>query len=282
MKAYQLGLYEKSMPNNLSFQQKLKVTKECGFDFIELSIDETDEKLARLDLSDQEIKRMVVTMEKEQVYIQSICLSGHRRFPLGSEDSNVQKKSLEIMEKAVRLAHRLGVRYIQIAGYDEYYKPSNEKTKANFITNLRKSVEYASKYGVILAFETMETPFMNTTQKAMHYVDLLMSPYLKVYPDIGNITNAVRRNPEDVVLDLHTGKGHIVAAHLKATKPGIYRNLKFGEGHTDYQASLKELFSQGVRVFVAEFWYKEHTSWKHQIKKSYQFLTKEIEEAMNI
>ncbi|HBG32340.1 MAG TPA: L-ribulose-5-phosphate 4-epimerase, partial [Acholeplasmataceae bacterium] len=76
MKAYQLGLYEKSMPNNLSFQQKLKVTKECGFDFIELSIDETDEKLARLDLSDQEIKHMVVTMEKEHVFIQSICLSG--------------------------------------------------------------------------------------------------------------------------------------------------------------------------------------------------------------
>jgi L-ribulose-5-phosphate 3-epimerase len=282
MKAYQLGLYEKSMPNNLSFQQKLKVTKECGFDFIELSIDETDEKLARLDLIDSEIKNLIVTMEKEKVFIQSICLSGHRRFPLGSEDLNIQKKSLEIMEKAVRLAHRLGVRYIQIAGYDEYYKPSNEKTKANFITNLKKSVQYASKYGVILAFETMETPFMNTTKKAMQYVDLLASPYLKVYPDIGNITNAVSKNPEDVVSDLHSGKGHIVAAHLKETKPGIYRNLKFGEGHTDYQASLKELFSQGVSVFVAEFWYQEHTSWKHQIKKSYQFLTKEIEEAMNV
>ena len=50
-KEYYLGLYEKSMPNTLSWEEKLKVVKEAGFDYLEMSIDETEEKLARLDQS---------------------------------------------------------------------------------------------------------------------------------------------------------------------------------------------------------------------------------------
>jgi hypothetical protein len=37
--------------------------------------------------------------------------------------------------------------------------------------------------GCHLAFETMETAFMNTVGKAMAYVDRIQSPYLQVYPD---------------------------------------------------------------------------------------------------
>ena len=53
-KAYSLGLYEKSMPKELSWREKLTAAKEAGFDFVEISIDETDEKLARLDMSQTE------------------------------------------------------------------------------------------------------------------------------------------------------------------------------------------------------------------------------------
>lgn len=32
-KFYELGLYEKSMPNTLSFREKLEIVKATGFDF---------------------------------------------------------------------------------------------------------------------------------------------------------------------------------------------------------------------------------------------------------
>ena len=51
MKEYRLGLYEKSMPSSLTLEQKLTEAKAAGFDYLELSIDETDAKLARLDWS---------------------------------------------------------------------------------------------------------------------------------------------------------------------------------------------------------------------------------------
>ena len=49
MNTYRLGLYEKSMPGFLSLPQKLEQTKAAGFDYMELSVDETAEKLARLE-----------------------------------------------------------------------------------------------------------------------------------------------------------------------------------------------------------------------------------------
>ena len=33
MKAYALGLYEKAMPNELSWKEKLQMAKEAGYDF---------------------------------------------------------------------------------------------------------------------------------------------------------------------------------------------------------------------------------------------------------
>lgn len=48
----------------------------------------------------------------------------------------------------------------------------------------------ASQKGILLGFETMETPFMNTVEKSMRFVELVKSPYLQVYPDSGNLMNA--------------------------------------------------------------------------------------------
>ena len=117
---YYLGLYEKSMPNNLSLVEKLQTVKACGFDYLELSIDETEEKLARLDWNDRQISELKKSIEENGVPIRSVCLSGHRKYPLGHPDVAVRQKSLLIMEKAIVLAAKLGVRMIQLAGYDVY------------------------------------------------------------------------------------------------------------------------------------------------------------------
>ena len=59
---YTLGIYEKSMPGNLSWMEKLSVAKNAGYDFLEMSVDETDEKLARIEWSKQERKELVDAM----------------------------------------------------------------------------------------------------------------------------------------------------------------------------------------------------------------------------
>ena len=243
MKNYYLGLYEKSMPNTLTLEEKLRQAKASGFDFMEISIDETDAKLSRLDMTREERKALVDAMYQAGLPIKTMCLSGHRKYPLGSRDESVRARGLEIMEKAIQLACDLGLRIIQLAGYDVYYEEGGEDTRALFLENLKKSAEMAAAAGVTLAFETMETEFMNTVEKAMAYVKLVNSPYLKVYPDSGNLTNAAVAYHTRVSDDLETGRGSISAVHLKETKPGVFREVPYGTGHVDFVDVIKTAWS---------------------------------------
>lgn len=271
-KSYVLGLYEKSMPDTLSIPEKLAAAKEGGFDFLELSIDETDAKLARLDWSLSERQQIVRTMAEIGLPIRSICLSGHRKYPLGHPDPAVQAQSLQIAAGAIRLACDLGVRLIQIAGYDIYYGQSTPQTRIDFGKNLRKFVEMASREGVVLAFETMETEFMNTVSKAMAWVTKIDSPYLQVYPDAGNITNAAVAAGKDVKDDLLQGKGHIAAVHLKETVPGVFREVPYGTGHVDFAAVTEQPWKLGVRRYLAEFWYDGTDAWRQTLRDNNRFL----------
>ena len=176
---------------------------------------------------------------------------------------------MQIMEQAIELAYDLGVCIIQLAGYDVYYdEVSTPSTKERFFQNLQKSAEMAASRGVILALETMENDFLNTIEKAMYYVDAIASPYLQVYPDMGNVTNAT----DHVAYDIRKGKGHIPAAHLKETVPGVFRNMKFGEGRVDFAMVTRVLKEQGVRFFTAEFWDDKTGNYEQILKQSHDFL----------
>lgn len=282
MRQYVLGLYEKSMPNALSLAEKLKAAKRSGYDFLELSIDETDEKLARLGWDRETRMKLTEAMMVTGVPIQSICLSGHRKYPLGHPEPEVRRRSLEIMEGAIGLASDLGVRIIQLAGYDVYYEKGTEQTRKYFEESLRKSVEMASKAGVMLAFETMETEFLNTVKKGMYWVDKINSPYLQMYPDVGNITNAMQKEAGEPAEDLRAGQGHIAAVHLKETRPGVFREIPYGEGHVDFATMCNAAYKLGVRRYLAEFWYDGTERWENILIENCKFLRNFLDQAEKI
>ena len=273
MKMYEIGLYEKAMPGELSWREKLLTAKELGYDFVELSVDETDAKLARLDMTGEERLEILKIMNEVGVPFRSMCLSGHRKYPLGSGNPATCARGMEIMEKAVQLAADLGIRIIQLAGYDVYYEDSTPETVARFGENLKKATMMAAKAGVMLGFETMETEFMNTVGKAMKYVDLVNSPYLGVYPDSGNLKNAAVTYGTDVYEDIRSGAGHTVAMHLKETVPGKFREIHFGTGHVDFRKTIDTAWEIGVRRFVTEMWYVGQDNWKEDIREAHDMMS---------
>lgn len=268
------------MPSELTWKEKLICAKETGFDFVEMSVDETDEKLARLESTKAERLEILKAIYEVGIPIRTMCLSGHRKYPLGSADEVVRNRSMEIMEKAIELACDLGIRIIQLAGYDVYYEESTYETKEYFLSNLAKCVEMGAKKGVMLAFETMETEFMNTVEKAMYYVNSINSPYLKVYPDAGNLTNAAVTYNTDVLDDIRSGIGHIAAVHLKETVPGKFREIPFGTGHVDFEHIIAKAWSLGVRKYVAEFWYTGNPLWMQDIKDARVFMDDKFDKAL--
>ncbi|MBR3366999.1 MAG: L-ribulose-5-phosphate 3-epimerase [Lachnospiraceae bacterium] len=280
MMEYSLGLYEKAIPVGFSFPKMFEITREGGFDRLEISIDETDWRRERLDWSAEQQRELAVLSRAAGTPIRTMCLSGHRKFPMGSHDPEIRAKSMEIMEKAIRFSVNAGIALIQLAGYDVYYEEGDEDTRKWFLENLTASAEYAARWGVAMGFETMETPFMDTVEKSMAYVTAVNNPWLGVYPDIGNLKNAAVLYGHDVVEDLYKGAGHIFAVHLKETKPGVYRDMDFGtDGHTEYVPCIEAALKMGVRTFTGEFWHQKGQDYEKTIAAASTFLRGKIEEA---
>ncbi len=278
-RSYSLGLYEKAIPVGMTFPQMFAIAKQCGFDRLEISVDETDWRQERLEWDASRQRELGALSRAMDAPLLTMCLSGHRKYPFGSHDSETRRRSLDIMEKAIRFADNAGISVIQLAGYDVYYEQGDDDTRKWFAENLRRSVDMAAKAGVVLAFETMETPFMDTVEKSMKYVSEIGSPWLGVYPDIGNLKNAAVLYGTDVVEDMMLGAGHIFAVHLKETKPGLYRDMNFGEstGHTEYERCIEASLRMGVRMFTGEFWYQKGQDYMSVIADSAKFLREKIE-----
>lgn len=246
-----LGIYEKALPSGEDWLARLQLAAELGFDFVEMSIDESDIRLARLDWSTEQRLALVKAVAISGVRVPSLCLSAHRRFPLGSEDDEVRAQGLEIMRKAIQLAQDVGIRVIQLAGYDVYYQQGNDKTRARFREGLQQAVEMASRAQVTLAMEIMDSPLMNSISKALGYARYLNNPWFQLYPDIGNLSAW----DNDVPMELLAGQGHIVAIHVKDTRPGVFKDVPFGEGVVDFENCFATLQRSGYRgPYLIEMW----------------------------
>lgn len=278
-----LGIYEKATPKHLDWKERLLFAKSLGFSFVEMSIDETDERLARLDWGAKDIRFVQEAIQETGVQIYSICLSGHRRYPLGSADPQKRTKALEMMQKAVNLAEAIGVRNIQLAGYDVYYEEKTVATRARFIENLKKCVAMAEEKQVMLSIEIMDDPFINSITKFKKIKNQIPSPWLQVYPDIGNLS-AWPENDQGYELEL--GRDNIVAVHLKDTKnvtenfEGQFKNVPFGEGDVDFLGCLKTLKSIDYHgTFLIEMWSEASENPEAEIRKALDFLMPLLKEA---
>jgi L-ribulose-5-phosphate 3-epimerase/hexulose-6-phosphate isomerase len=246
-----IGIYEKAMPNAFDWETKIKVAKEAGFDFIEISVDESDERLKRLNWTKQERTNLVKLLDNHQMHIESMCLSGHRKFPFGSKDKKTRETAYEIMDKALVLAKDLKINNIQLAGYDVYYEDSDEETIALFIQGLKYSAKKAEEIGIMLTLEIMDTWLLGTISRAMKYVNAVDSPNLQLYPDLGNLTQW----SDDPSQELIKGFDHIIAIHLKDTLPGIFKCVPFGKGTVQFNKLFKTLEElKYKRPFLIEMW----------------------------
>lgn len=280
-----IGIYEKATPKHFTWKERLAFAKELGFDFVEMSVDESDDRLARLEWTKEERLDLVNAIYETGVRIPTICFSGHRRYPLGSNDPQREAKSLETMKQCIELAQDLGVRIIQLAGYDVYYEEKSPETRERFIKNLRKACDWAEQAQVMLAIEIMDDPFINSIEKFLAIEKEIDSPYLFVYPDTGNVSAW----HNDIWSEFYLGHRSIAALHLKdtyavtETSKGQFRDVPFGQGCVDWEymfATLKKTNYQGP--FLIEMWSEncetvEET--RAAIKEAQAFLYPLIEKA---
>ena len=251
-----LGIYEKALISNPlttndDWRRFLSQVPEAGFSFIDLSVDETEERMARLGW-DQSQRRMVRhCAEAEETAIGGICLSVHRRIGPGSADPAMRQRARETMAEGLQLCHDLGAPVLQVAGYYCYYEKMNGHAEQWYTDLLLDAVPMAARLGVVMGIENVDGTDVTSICKAMEFVRLADTPYLQVYPDLGNIAE----QQLDAATELEAGRGHMVAIHVKDVRPGEPWRVPMGEGTVDWDESFAILAEQTWRGrMMIEMW----------------------------
>ena len=165
---YRYGIYEKALFKK-PLPQLLEDAARAGFDNFELSLDETDERLGRMDWDWAERSSFRQTARDCGVQVYSTCFSGQRRFPMGTMDDEKRAYSLRLMERAIQFCVDTGIRVLQVAGYDVYYEKSSAETAKRYDEGLALSARMAERYGVLLGVEPVEL-YVTSVHKAMELV----------------------------------------------------------------------------------------------------------------
>lgn len=259
-----LGIYEKALPANISWEERFVLAKNANFDFIELSVDKN--RLNKLDYSDEEIQELLNLTKKYNMPFQTMTLSANRYYPIG--DIEKREFGINLIKRAIVLANKLNIKVIQLTAYDVYDKESTEETKRLYKEGLLEALKFNEDYKIILAIEVLEdVPHLNTSEKLVKLIKEINSPYLKEYADNGNLIY----NGYDPVKDLHDCKDEVVAIHIKDAIYHNEHNIEYGKGEVDFEkvfAFLKKINYKGY--LVSECW--DEDDFKPDLKYISEFI----------
>lgn len=240
-----LGIYEKALvSNNLASGRDwcrfLEQVPAAGFSYLDLSIDESPQRSERLDWGPGQCHRVRDAAEDVGTDIGGVCLSVHRRIGPGSADPETRRRAREVMTRGLEVCHDLGAPVIQIAGYYAYYEDSGPDAERWYTEMLADAVPLAARLGVVMGIENVDGEDVTSIRKAMELVDAIDSPYLQVYPDLGNIAE----QGLDPGTELAAGEGHMVAIHAKDVRRGEPRRVEMGTGIVEWDRSFQLLKNQ--------------------------------------
>lgn len=246
-----VGLYEKALPAALPMEQRLLLAKEAGYDYLELSIDESEERLGRLQWDAGEREKLRTVTQRSGIRTLTMCLSAHRKYPMGGADPTVRARAMQILRSAIQFATDVGIPIVQVAGYDVFYEPSTPESQARFLDGLGQVARWAGCAGVMLGIENVDTEPVDSVSKALHFVNAIRSPWLQLIPDMGNLAAAGYDPPSQ----LRLGQGHVVGIHAKDTLPGMFRGVPFGHGIVPFAQTFAALSEMGFSgPITVEMW----------------------------
>jgi L-ribulose-5-phosphate 3-epimerase len=249
--AMPVGLYEKALPADLPWEERLEQAGQAGYDFVEISIDESDLRLARLEWPVSERVALRRAIANTGIPIKTMCLSGHRKYPLGSASTQVRSRALDILHRAIDFAADIGLDIVQVMGYDVFYEPAYAGTEARFLDALRRGVRWAGAAGIMLALENTDLEFVDSVDRGLRLLEMINSPWFQLYPDMGNLAAA----GHDPAEQLRKAAGHLVAVHVKDTVPGVVRGVPFGEGIVSFGEVFQALAETGFwGPLMVEMW----------------------------
>ncbi len=251
-----LGIYEKALVPDPRWPHFFEQVRASGFDFAELAVDESAERIRRLGWNNRQRDHVRQAAHAHGVTIDTITLSAHRATPLGSADPEVRVRSRTMLRQAIALAGDLGCTRVQIAGYFAFYEPPHPEARRWFLDGLADATAGAEAAGVVLAIENVDGHDITSIPTALEILDELNDKTVRLYIDVGNLAG----NQRDVAAELRTGLPYAHAVQLKDARPGEFRRVPFDHGTVPWPAVMTVLADAGYPVPIGlELWNDDHS-----------------------
>ncbi|QPZ38332.1 L-ribulose-5-phosphate 3-epimerase [Paramicrobacterium chengjingii] len=245
-----IGLYEKALSGR-TWADRFRQATTAGYDFVELSIDSSPQKLERLSWSERERSTLRQYAADAGSRIGTIVLSAHRDFPWGSPEASIRHRADELARDAIGLARDLGAHCVQIAGYFVFDGQRDENVRDKFIEGMRVAAAIADEQGITLAIENVDGQDVLSASDGIALLADIDVPDVKLYIDVGNYAG----NRLDVVEELTTALPYAYAVQFKDARPGVFRRVPFGDGVVPWPEVLAVLEASELRGAVSiEMW----------------------------
>jgi hexulose-6-phosphate isomerase len=251
-----INLWTFPFPDKMSLRRCLEITKDAGFDGIELNYDLDSDLSPKSGTKEfTEIRRMA---EEIGIEISGLCSFLFWPYPLTSNDPDERARGMELAAKMTQAAHDLGTENLLVVPgavhmpWREDHEPTpNDVCDQRARQAIGKLLPLAEKLKVHLNMENIFfNGFLMSPMEMVEFVDSFSSPYVQVHFDTGNIMEY--QFPEHWIPIL--GK-RIKNVHLKEyTKKGTDHSLEafrpLLDGTTNWPAVLKAFDKVGYDGYL--------------------------------
>jgi hexulose-6-phosphate isomerase len=175
-----------------SFEEKLKLAKEAGFQGIE--VDLTPEGPITLDSTADDLQRVKAVAEKAGITLCGLATGLYWDYNPVSDDPNLRAKASHVLRRQIECAAQLGIDSILVVpgavGVD--FIPNAEVIPYDVAYDragqfLRSVLPHAEEHGVTLCVENVWNKFLLSPLEMKSFIDAFDSPRIKVYFDVGNV-----------------------------------------------------------------------------------------------
>lgn len=215
-------------------RQAFQLTKEAGYDLIELTA--TD--ISEIDTT------LVSTLIAETGLSAAASLGLTFDADVNNEDTAVVQRGVDKLTAALDLISRIGADRLAGALYStlgKYPAPATGKARANAVAAIRDLAKRADELGVTLGLEVVnryESNLFNTTRKALGFIDDVGSDNVMVHLD----TYHMNIEEGDFVRPVRDAGDRLGYVHVGESHRGY-----LGSGTVDFAAFFRALVDNGYQ-----------------------------------
>ncbi|MEM3715772.1 MAG: sugar phosphate isomerase/epimerase family protein [Candidatus Bathyarchaeia archaeon] len=227
-------------PQNFKITDILRLSKNIGYNGVELNLDEDMLKAGR-----NERRAILDEAKSLGLELPSLCTGLFWKYNLVSPDPSVRRKGVEIIRQGCEFASDIGAKVFLVVPavatrevpYQDMWKISKE--------SILEAARSAEDYGVIIGVENVWNRFLYSPLEFRKFIEEINHPNVKIYFDVGNA--AFIGFPEQWIRYL---RDLIVCVHVKDFQFSTMQFRPIFEGNIQWQSVMEALREAGYNGFL--------------------------------